>query len=107
VGLGVGAVGVGVGVTFGLLAIDKRDRIGAQCAGNQCSSEGAQLYRDAQANATIATVGTVVGVAAGAVGGWLVMTSRHPTKGSPGKGTARIGLVPRANGAELGLGGSF
>jgi hypothetical protein len=107
VGLGVGAVGVAVGVTFGLLAIDKRDQIGAQCAGNQCSPEGAQRYRDAQANATIATVGTVIGVAAGAVGGWLVMTSRRASKGSPAKGTAHLGLVPRANGAELGLGGSF
>jgi hypothetical protein len=104
-GVGVGGVGLALGLTFGLLAVEKRDEIGARCAGNRCTEEGARLYRDAQSSATIATVSTVIGVAAGAVGGWLLFTSRPP---KPGRvAPSHVGLVPRASGAELGLGGTF
>lgn len=106
--LGAGAAGVAIGLTFGILAIDKRDQIGSRCTGNHCTEEGAQLYRDAQSNATIATVSTVLGLAAGAVGGWLFFTSRpaKPGNAAPARASG-IGIAPRPNGAELGLGGTF
>jgi hypothetical protein len=103
--LGVGAAGLAVGLTFGILAIDKREEIGSRCSGNHCTEAGAEAYRDAQSNASIATVSTVLGVAAGAAGAFLFFTSRPPSPGSPAP--ARVGIVPRANGAELGFGGSF
>jgi hypothetical protein len=97
----VGGAGLAIGLTFGLLAVEKRDEIGARCSGNVCSAEGAELYRDAQSRATVATVSTIIGVGAGAVGGYLFFTSR------PARPAARVGVVPRAGGAELGLGGTF
>lgn len=98
-----GGVGLAVGLTFGLLAVEKRDEIGSRCSGSRCTPEGAELYRDAQSRATVATVATVLGVGAGAVGGWLFFTSRPARKAT----APRVGIVPRAGGAELGLGGSF
>jgi len=97
----VGGAGLVVGLTFGILAVEKRDEVGGLCSGNRCTAEGAQLYGDAQSRATVATIGTLVGLGAGAVGGFLFFTSR------PARPGARVGLVPRAGGAELGLGGAF
>lgn len=103
--LGAGAAGLAIGLTFGILAVDKRDEIGSRCSGHLCTVEGADLYRDAQSHATVATVSTVLGLAAGAAGAWLFFTSRPADPGSPAP--SRIGIVPRASGAELGLGGTF
>lgn len=96
-----GGVGLAVGVTFGVLAVSKRDEIGSQCSGNRCTADGASLYGDAQSRATVATVSTLVGIGAGAVGGYLFFTSR------PARSSARVGVVPRERGAVLGVGGSF
>jgi hypothetical protein len=105
VALGAGGAGLFIGLAFGSFAVEKRDEIGTRCSGNLCTPEGAQLYRDAQSSATVATVSTVLGVAAGAFGGWLLFTSRPATPGSPAP--SRVGVIPRPNGAELGVGGSF
>ena len=102
VALGAGGVGIALGITFGILAVGKRDDIGARCVANRCTEEGAQSYRDAQSDAQIATVATVIGIGAAAVGGWLVFTSRPATLGRPA-----VGIIPRAGGGELGLGGVF
>jgi hypothetical protein len=97
----VGGAGLVIGVAFGILAVEKRDEIGARCSGNLCTADGAQLYRDAQSRATIATVSTLIGVGAGAVGGFLFFTSR------PARTSAHVGILPRRGGGELGLGGAF
>jgi hypothetical protein len=99
--LGAGAVGLVVGVTYGVLAVERRNDIGAGCTDHRCTTEGADVYRDAQSKATVSTVATIVGLGAGAVGGWLFFTSRPANPGT------RVGIVPRAGGAELGLGGVF
>jgi hypothetical protein len=99
--LGAGAAGLAIGVTFGVLAVQKRDDIGSRCVGNRCTAEGANAYRDAQSNATISTVSTILGIGAGAVGGWLFFTSR------PAGSATRVGIVPRPDGAEVGMGGVF
>jgi hypothetical protein len=95
--LATGGAALAVGLTFGILAVDKRDEIGARCTGNRCTAEGAQAYRDAQSNATISTVSTILGLGAGAAGGWLFFTSKSP----------RAFVNPRSGGAELGVGGVF
>ncbi len=82
--------------------MSKRDEIGARCVANRCTDEGAALYRDAQSKAAIATWSTVLGVGAAAVGGILVLTSRTTSPRA-----ATVGVVPRAGGATLGIGGSF
>lgn len=99
--LGAGGVGLALGMTFGFLAVSKRDEIGARCSGNRCTDVGADLYRDAQSKAAIATWSTALGVGAAAVGGWLVLTSRSASRGP------RVGVTPRAGGAEFAVGASF
>ncbi|CAN5924942.1 hypothetical protein BH11MYX4_BH11MYX4_69570 [soil metagenome] len=99
--LGVGGVGVALGLTFGLLAVSKRDEIGSRCVANHCTTEGADLYRASQTNAAVATWSTVIGVGAAATGGWLVLTSQ------PARKATKVGVAPRPGGAELGVGGTF
>jgi hypothetical protein len=101
--LATGGASLAIGLTFGILAVDKRDEIGDRCFGNRCTTEGAQVYRDAQTNATISTVSTVIGIGAGAVGGWLMLTSRHARP----NGGPRAFVAPRQSGGELGVGGVF
>lgn len=103
--MGGGGLALAIGLTFGLLAVEKRDEVGDRCSGNVCNAEGADAYRSAQSRAAVATVATVLGVAAGAIGGWLVFTSRPKDPG--GLAAPRVGLVPRPNGAEIGVGASF
>ena len=97
---GVGAAGMLVGLTFGALAIDRRGDIGTRCAADRCTPEGAEIYREAQDHATIAAVATIVGTAAAAVGAWVYFSS-YPAV------PARVGIRPRPDGAELGVGGAF
>ncbi len=100
--LGRGGVGLALGLTFGLLAVSKRDEIGSQCSGNRCTAQGSDLYSDAQTKAAVATWSTVIGVGAAAVGGWLVFTSKPATTGKP-----VVGFAPRPGGGELNLGRRF
>lgn len=93
--LGVGAAGIALGFTFGLLAVSKRDEIGSRCVSNHCTAEGADLYRSSQRNAAVATWSSVIGVGVGAVGGWLLLTSQRPAK------APKVGLTP------LGVAGVF
>lgn len=95
---GVGAAGLALGITFGLLAVGKRDEIGSRCVSNHCTSEGADLYRSSQQNAAVATWSSVIGVGAGALGGWLLLTSQRPT-------TAVV--APKVGVSPFGVGGVF
>jgi len=103
--LAVGGAGVALGLTFGVLAIVKRDDIGSRCADVLCTADGAQTYRDAQSLATVSTVSTLIGLGAGAAGGWLFFTSRPPSPGTVPP--AKVGIVPQPGGAALGVGGAF
>jgi hypothetical protein len=78
IAIGVGAIGVGLGTTFGALAIGARDDIGTHCAGNNCDAIGAQRFRDAQDLATVSTVAFTVGLLAVATGAYFVLSSRSP-----------------------------
>ena len=102
-----GGAGLALGVTFGVVAIIKRDDIGSRCADVRCTVDGAQAYRDAQSSATISTVSTLIGLGAGAAGGWLFFTSRPANPGTPPRAGSRVGVMPRPGGAELGVGGEF
>jgi hypothetical protein len=97
VGLGLGAAGVLVGGTFGVLAIaaDERDPV-------------------VKNHATVATVAFVAGAAFGAAGGWLLWTSAPERARSgtavPGTKPARsttLRAAPRHDGATLSLTATF
>jgi hypothetical protein len=103
--LGVGAAGFAVGATFGVLAVSKRNEIGSECGGNRCTLDGARTYRDAQSNATIATVGTALGLAAGGIGAWLVLSSRHENPAA--KPAVSLGLAPGPDGITGALWGHY
>jgi hypothetical protein len=105
--IAAGGAGLALGLTFGVLAVVKRDDIGSRCADVRCTADGAQAYRDAQSNATISTVSTLIGLGAGAAGGWLFFTSRPADPGTLPRAGPRVGVMPRPGGAELGVGGAF
>lgn len=101
--LATGGVGLVLGLTFGMLAISSRDEADDLCVANRCTSAGADAYGTAQDRATVATVATVIGVGATALGGWLVLTSRAPAASK-----VKPGVRARADGGvELGVGGTF
>ncbi|MDF2692187.1 MAG: hypothetical protein K0S65_570 [Labilithrix sp.] len=85
VGLGLGAAGIVVGGTFGVLAITGDERDPA-----------------VHGQATAATVAFLAGAAFGAAGGWLLWTSTSPT----GRSTA-LGAAPRHDGAGVSLTTTF
>ena len=102
---GVGVVGVGLGVVFGLSAKSKLDdsNAGGHCLpNNHCDALGVQARSDSKDAATLSTVAFVVGAAALGAGAFLYFTA---PKGSQkagfqiapaiGGGTAGVDLVGR------------
>jgi hypothetical protein len=71
-----GGIGVGVGTTFGLFAMDRTSTIHAHCVGNACDAEGKAEADDAKRDATISTVAFVFGGAALAAGALLLFVPR-------------------------------
>ncbi len=77
VGLGVGAVGIGVGAVFGIIALGKKSDVDNLCTGTSCATGGTSSAADARSAALISTIGFGVGVAAAALGTYLVLSSKH------------------------------
>jgi tetratricopeptide (TPR) repeat protein len=71
-GLGAaGVIGLGVGATFGLMALDAKSDARAHCELNQCDAEGVDNRDRALANADVASVSFIAGGAL--AGGALVL----------------------------------
>lgn len=100
--LGAGVVGLAVGATFGIMALSKLSDVDAHCAGQACDAAAGDLSRDAHRDGTISTVSFVLGAAAAAVGGYIVLTS-----GPPKSAAAKLTVQPVAGGAFAGLSASF
>jgi uncharacterized protein YfiM (DUF2279 family) len=81
IALGVGVVGVGAGVVFGLRTLSKRDEAAGRCPNNLCDPTGKELGDQAKSSATLSTVGVAVGVAGLATGITLFVLSR-PSAGA-------------------------
>ncbi len=67
---GVGVLGIGIGTSFGLVAMSRTSTIAEHCQGNVCDREGVAAADSAQTAAAVSTVGFcvgIVGLAAGAV----------------------------------------
>lgn len=98
--LGVGAVGVGIGAVFGLLASGSWSDADALCGPGdprQCTPAGAELGEDASTQALVSTLGFGVGVAGIAAGVvlWLTAPGDDPTAAvrvSPHVGPTSAGL---------------
>lgn len=107
---GLGIVGVGLGVVFGLSANSKfdestKDPNNTGCDANDvCGAQGKQARSDAQSAGTLATVGFVAGGVLLATGVALVVFA--PSKKSNIEG-ARLTPMVGANAGGLMLGGRF
>jgi len=94
---GIGVVGLGVGLAFGLDAKSKNDQARADhCTPVSCTSRGDAMIDEADRSAQIATGLVIGGAAAAAVGIILVLTA---PRGTTVRATAR--------GPVLELGGTF
>lgn len=79
--IGLGGVGIAIGSITGVLAIDKKNALPAQCnPALTCTPAGADAASSGRAFATISTVGIIVGAIAIAGGVLLVLTAPKAQK---------------------------
>lgn len=90
--MGMGVVGAGVGVGFGLTSIGDRNASRSHCSGDRCDAEGVRLRDDAIRHGNIATISVIAGAAAIAGGLVLVLTAPRAVE-SPER-AARLRAVP-------------
>jgi hypothetical protein len=100
---GVGVVGVGVGATFGLLAMSKKSEVDKDCAGFPCNQAGLDANDAAHTDATISTVGFALGVLALGVGAYFVLTSHPDAKPTPKAGAMKIVPTLGGKGGRMGV----
>jgi hypothetical protein len=104
-GVGLGAVGLGVGATYGILARERFDEAVRECPGGDCTMRGKRLRQSGDRHATIATVSAIGGavLVAGGLGLWLAMPSAGDTSSSAAVGVTPIG----SEGLSLEMVGAF
>lgn len=108
----VGAVGLGVGAVFGILAFDETGKAKQYCDGNKCPArpEVVSARNTAIANGNVSTVGFVVGGVGLAAGVILLLTVGSSSKPDEPKKDA-LTWAPYLNagetGGEAGLVGRF
>jgi hypothetical protein len=100
---GVGALGLGIGTVFGIVAMGKKSTIDERCEDTRCDRVGKAAADSAQQAALISTIGLAVGGAAVVTGAVLLLT--RPSS------TARSAFTPLASfdgrAAVLGASGRF
>jgi hypothetical protein len=104
---GVGAIGAGVGIGFGLASIGDRNDSRAHCAGDLCDADGVRMRDDAIRHGTIATVSMLAGGAAIAGGIVLVLTAPRGTETPEPAGKVRAMPNVARGGGGLLLEGDF
>jgi hypothetical protein len=93
VAAGVGAVGVGVGIAYGLSAMSKHDQANTTCPNPQCPTmNGVTLWNQAVSAGTVSTVGFIVGAVGLAGGATLWFTAPHRTGESGESGGTQVGF---------------
>jgi hypothetical protein len=104
-GVGLGAIGLGVGASYGFLARGRFNDAVKECPGGVCSERGERLRQSGDRHATIATVSAISGAVllAGGFGLWLAMP-----KGDESSAGASVGVTPiGSEGLSLELVGAF
>jgi hypothetical protein len=102
VGLGVGAAGLIVGTGFGIAARSTRSELKSVCPGNVCSEAQRDTYDKGKKQATVATVGFIVGGIGLGVGAFLLLTAPSKTESS-----TKAGVTPFFGFGTVGLNGRF
>jgi len=115
VALGVGAVGLGVGAVFGIVALGKKSDLDGACSNKVCPSSAQQDTIDSGKTAgTVSTIGFAVGIVGAGVGTYLLLTSGSSARSSAATtanplrvrvGSARI--EPTLSTERVGLAGTF
>ncbi|MDB4997817.1 MAG: hypothetical protein JWM74_5249 [Myxococcaceae bacterium] len=108
--VGVGAVGLGLGATFGLVALDRRTTLQIACGGDTvaCTAPKArvdELQSSADSASTISTVSFILGGVAVAGGVALVLTA--PTRASSQAATVRVAPAVGAGGGGMTMLGTW
>lgn len=106
VSIGVGAVALGVGATFGFLTLSQASDVKLLCPSGPCPTQaGIDKNSDAHTDALLADILIPVGVVAAGIGVFLVATSSRHVEPS----AARLRVLPSASrsGGGLLLSGSF
>ena len=87
VSAGVGVVGLGFGIGYGLAAMSKHDEAKKACPGLCTDQHGVDLWNQASSAGNVSTVGFIVG-AAGIVGGAVLWFTARPAASETGQGAA-------------------
>lgn len=103
---GVGAVGIGVGSVFGILAFDETSKAKQFCNGNVCPArpEVVTARNVAIENGNVSTVGFVVGGIGVAAGVVLLLTVGA---GSPAPKKDAVSVTPYIGAGDFGVVGTF
>ncbi|RLB59057.1 MAG: hypothetical protein DRI90_15900 [Deltaproteobacteria bacterium] len=105
--IGGGAVGLGVGIVTGVMALNAASELRDLCHQNPCPTEHESLADDANLLGTVSTVGFVVGgVAAAAGGAWLIW-GMMAEPSSDEAATAQWPLMPMVGPGYAGITGRF
>ena len=104
-GLGLGVVAIGFGSAFALKAKSNWDDVKAKCDPAHCGTTSAQQpYDDARSQATIATIGFGVGVAAIAAGVYFLVSAPRSTGDTR---SVRVLPVATRGGGAFAITGAF
>ncbi len=103
---GAGVVGIATGTIFGLVAKSKESDSSQYCWPNNntsCGHEGVSLIDDAKRDATIATVGFILGGLGLATGAVLYLTAPKVTAKSTAPKISKLGISPVMHSQNRGL----
>ena len=95
---GVGVVGIGIGIAFGLRAMSKKDERDTDCAAG-CSQVGVEADRAGRSAGLVSTIAMLGGIAATGAGVWFVLNAASSSGGG------QVGV--HADGSSIRISGSF